>query len=54
MDLTGDLTDFFNVSYDVLCRTGTQGGVPRAEAGRIPFALSALLHDAVCSVRSLD
>jgi hypothetical protein len=25
VDLTGDLTDFFNVSYDVLCRTGTQG-----------------------------
>lgn len=24
VDLTGDLTDFFNVSYDVLCRTGTQ------------------------------
>jgi hypothetical protein len=26
VDLTGDMTDFFNVSYDVLCRTGTQGG----------------------------
>ncbi|MHB8862818.1 MAG: HzsA-related protein [Pirellulaceae bacterium] len=25
VDLTGDMTDFFNVSYDVLCRTGTQG-----------------------------
>jgi hypothetical protein len=25
VDLTGDVTDFFNVSYDVLCRTGTQG-----------------------------
>ncbi len=25
VDLTGDTTDFFNVSYDVLCRTGTQG-----------------------------
>lgn len=25
VDLSGDLTDFFNVSYDVLCRTGTQG-----------------------------
>jgi hypothetical protein len=25
VDLTGDLTDFFNVSYDILCRTGTQG-----------------------------
>lgn len=25
VDLTGDPTDFFNVSYDVLCRTGTQG-----------------------------
>ncbi|MCP3920234.1 MAG: hypothetical protein GY711_32305 [bacterium] len=24
VDLTGDMTDFFNVSYDVLCRTGTQ------------------------------
>jgi hypothetical protein len=24
LDLTGDMTDFFNVSYDVLCRTGTQ------------------------------
>ena len=24
-DLTGDLTDFFNVSDHVLCRTGTQG-----------------------------
>jgi hypothetical protein len=24
MDLTGDMTDFFNVSYDILCRTGTQ------------------------------
>jgi hypothetical protein len=23
--LTGDLTDFFNVSYDILCRTGTMG-----------------------------
>jgi mono/diheme cytochrome c family protein len=27
VDLTGDLTDFFNVSYDVLCRTGTQGAL---------------------------
>ena len=25
VDLAGDKTDFFNVSYDVLCRTGTQG-----------------------------
>ena len=25
VDLSGDKTDFFNVSYDVLCRTGTQG-----------------------------
>ncbi len=25
VDLSGDLTDFFNVSYDVLSRTGTQG-----------------------------
>ncbi|MFV2069241.1 MAG: hypothetical protein ACC645_19930, partial [Pirellulales bacterium] len=25
VDLSGDRTDFFNVSYDVLCRTGTQG-----------------------------
>jgi hypothetical protein len=25
VDLTGDMTDFFNVSYDILCRTGTQG-----------------------------
>jgi hypothetical protein len=25
VDLTGHMTDFFNVSYDVLCRTGTQG-----------------------------
>lgn len=25
VDLTGDRTDFFNVSYDILCRTGTQG-----------------------------
>jgi hypothetical protein len=25
VDLTGDKTDFFNVSYDILCRTGTQG-----------------------------
>jgi len=25
VDLTGDTTDFFNVSYDILCRTGTQG-----------------------------
>ena len=25
IDLSGDMTDFFNVSYDVLCRTGTQG-----------------------------
>lgn len=25
VDLAGDMTDFFNVSYDVLCRTGTQG-----------------------------
>lgn len=25
VDLTGDMTDFFNVSYDVLCRTGTMG-----------------------------
>ncbi|MFV1968522.1 MAG: hypothetical protein ACC628_24125, partial [Pirellulaceae bacterium] len=24
VDLSGDQTDFFNVSYDVLCRTGTQ------------------------------
>lgn len=24
VDLTGDMTDFFNVSYDILCRTGTQ------------------------------
>src|SRR5204862_219763 len=24
VDLSGGLTDFFNVSYDVLCRTGTQ------------------------------
>ena len=24
VDLSGDMTDFFNVSYDVLCRTGTQ------------------------------
>ena len=24
VDLTGDRTDFFNVSYDILCRTGTQ------------------------------
>ncbi|MCP4787772.1 MAG: hypothetical protein GY903_19470 [Fuerstiella sp.] len=24
VDLTGDKTDFFNVSYDILCRTGTQ------------------------------
>ncbi|MAG58964.1 MAG: hypothetical protein CMJ83_21970 [Planctomycetes bacterium] len=24
VDLTGDMTDFFSVSYDVLCRTGTQ------------------------------
>lgn len=25
VDLSGDKTDFFSVSYDVLCRTGTQG-----------------------------
>jgi hypothetical protein len=25
VDLAADRTDFFNVSYDVLCRTGTQG-----------------------------
>jgi len=25
VDLSGDMTDFFSVSYDVLCRTGTQG-----------------------------
>lgn len=25
VDLTGDMTDFFNVSYDILGRTGTQG-----------------------------
>ncbi len=25
VDLTGDMTDFFNVSYDILCRTATQG-----------------------------
>jgi hypothetical protein len=25
IDLTGDMTDFFNVSYDELCRPGTQG-----------------------------
>ena len=25
VDLTGDMTDFFNVSYDILARTGTQG-----------------------------
>jgi hypothetical protein len=25
VDLTGDMTDFFNVSYDILVRTGTQG-----------------------------
>jgi len=25
VDLSGDKTDFFNVSYDILCRTGTQG-----------------------------
>ena len=25
VDLCGDKTDFFNVSYDILCRTGTQG-----------------------------
>jgi len=25
VDLTGDMTDFFNVSYDILCRTGTYG-----------------------------
>lgn len=24
VDLTGHMTDFFNVSYDILCRTGTQ------------------------------
>ena len=24
VDLTGDMTDYFNVSYDILCRTGTQ------------------------------
>ncbi len=24
VDLTGDMTDFFSVSYDILCRTGTQ------------------------------
>ena len=24
VDLTGGMTDFFNVSYDILCRTGTQ------------------------------
>ena len=24
VDLSGDKTDFFNVSYDILCRTGTQ------------------------------
>jgi hypothetical protein len=24
VDLAGDMTDFFNVSYDILCRTGTQ------------------------------
>jgi len=24
VDLSGDMTDFFNVSYDILCRTGTQ------------------------------
>ncbi len=24
VDLSGDMTDFFSVSYDVLCRTGTQ------------------------------
>jgi hypothetical protein len=24
VDMTGDMTDFFNVSYDILCRTGTQ------------------------------
>jgi hypothetical protein len=25
VDLSGDMTDFFNVSYDILSRTGTQG-----------------------------
>jgi len=25
VDLSGDKTDFFSVSYDILCRTGTQG-----------------------------
>jgi hypothetical protein len=25
VDMSGDKTDFFNVSYDILCRTGTQG-----------------------------
>ncbi len=25
VDLSGDKTDFFNVSYDILCRKGTQG-----------------------------
>jgi len=33
VDLTGDMTDFFNVSYDVLCRTGTQGEKKWAEHG---------------------
>jgi hypothetical protein len=33
VDLTGHLTDFFNVSYDVLCRTGTQGEKNWAQHG---------------------
>jgi len=46
IDLTGDKTDFFNVSYDVLARTGTQGqwhphlhGVPldSGKEGRSPY-----------------
>ncbi|MBI4585839.1 MAG: hypothetical protein HY717_17660 [Planctomycetes bacterium] len=46
VDLTGDITDFFNVSYDILARKGTLGqwdymahGVPvdSGKEGRSPF-----------------
>ena len=44
VDLAGDLTDFFNVSYDVLARKGTWGernpgahGISAAQEGRSPY-----------------
>ena len=44
VDLAGDLTDFFNVSYDVLARKGTWGernpgahGIAAAKEGRSPY-----------------